>query len=208
MDKIKSTAMKYNADFDKYLEKFPYLGEAEKATNVPKTAMAAGLVSVSTFCFCFFLGMPFICNAIGFFYPTYMSFKAIESAQTNDDKHWLTYWVVFAFLNVVEEFSGFILSWFSYYYFCKLAFLIFLFFPKYNGAEFIYNNAIRPLLLKYESLIDAKANMVGEKISQSTKFAQSQAERISEFAEPLIDAAATQPAGADTINSDLKEKDL
>lgn len=43
---------------------------------------------------------------VGFVYPAYMSFKAIESPEKSDDTQWLTYWVVFASLTVLEIFSG------------------------------------------------------------------------------------------------------
>ena len=51
--------------------------------------------------------MSLICDVVGFVYPTYMSFKAIESGDddTFDDRQWLVYWVVFAFLNMVEVVS-------------------------------------------------------------------------------------------------------
>ncbi len=48
---------------------------------------------------------------MGFIYPTYMSFKAIESKGTDDDKLWLTYWVVFGFFNIIETFTDVILYW-------------------------------------------------------------------------------------------------
>lgn len=38
-----------------------------------------------------------LCSLIGFAYPAYMSFKAIQTADAKDDKQWLTYWVVFSF---------------------------------------------------------------------------------------------------------------
>jgi hypothetical protein len=71
-------------------------------------------------------------NLVGFVYPAYASFKAIESADKEDDKQWsaarvwraglarmltrlcgpprLTYWVVFSFLTVIEYFSSWILN--------------------------------------------------------------------------------------------------
>ena len=41
----------------------------------------------------------------------YESIRAIESAGTVDDTQWLTYWVVFSFLNVIEYWSRTILYW-------------------------------------------------------------------------------------------------
>ena len=41
-----------------------------------------------------------------FAYPAYCSIKALETLNEQDDKKWLTYWVVFAFFSVLEFFAG------------------------------------------------------------------------------------------------------
>lgn len=58
----------------------------------------------------------------------------------------LMYWVIFAFLSLMETFSAVILTWFPLYYALKLAFLVFLFLPQTKGAEFIYSNFLGPSL--------------------------------------------------------------
>ncbi len=49
---------------------------------------------------------------VGFVYPAYASFKAIESPDKHDDTMWLTYWVVFAVFSIAETFSDTLLWWF------------------------------------------------------------------------------------------------
>lgn len=68
-------------------------------------------------------------NLIGFVYPAYMSFKAIESEDKNDDTMWLTYWVVYSFFTIIEGFADVLLFWIPFYYAAKLAFLFWLFLP-------------------------------------------------------------------------------
>lgn len=46
--------------------------------------------------------------------------KALESHNKEDDTKWLTYWVVYGFFSVAEFFSDLILSWFPFYYICKV----------------------------------------------------------------------------------------
>ena len=41
------------------------------------------------------VGASVLSAAVGFFYPSYMSFKAVKSEEKEDDKQWLTYWVVY-----------------------------------------------------------------------------------------------------------------
>lgn len=35
---------------------------------------------------------------VGLAYPSYLSFKAVESPAKTDDVQWLTYWTVYAFM--------------------------------------------------------------------------------------------------------------
>ena len=39
----------------------------------------------------------FLGSFVGFVYPAYMSIKAIETKGGDDDKQWLTYWLVYSF---------------------------------------------------------------------------------------------------------------
>ena len=42
-------------------------------------------------------GAPFLCDFIGFVFPAYLSFKAVETPDTRDDTQWLTYWIVYRY---------------------------------------------------------------------------------------------------------------
>jgi hypothetical protein len=50
-------------------------------------------------------GASFFSHFVGFAYPAYASFKAIETRSPDDDKQWLMYWVVFACFAMIESFS-------------------------------------------------------------------------------------------------------
>jgi receptor expression-enhancing protein 5/6 len=103
------------------------------------------------------IGFPYISvtNTIGFLYPAYESFKAIEqNGDLTNDVHWLTYWVVFAFTMVLESFTEWFIDKIPFYSLFKMAFLLFLFWDYTQGATLIYKKCIRPLLLQNQAQID------------------------------------------------------
>jgi len=87
-------------------------------------SLLAGIMAVM-----FGVGSTYITNLIGVAYPAFMSFMALESVGTEDDKQWLTYWVCFGAFNIIDQFAGVILTFIPFYYFLKLGFLVYLFHP-------------------------------------------------------------------------------
>jgi len=83
--------------------------------------------------------------------------QAIESKATHDDTKWLTFWFVhsiFSLVNtIVKTACGFVAYSIPFYgevYFVFLGVLAFG-----GGARALYRAVLRPLLLKYESRLDA-----------------------------------------------------
>merc|ERR1712216_502210 len=60
---------------------------------------------------------------LGFLYPAYASYKAIESEATDDDTQWLTYWVVYSMLMIFESFADYSVFWIPGYRFAKCGFI-------------------------------------------------------------------------------------
>jgi receptor expression-enhancing protein 5/6 len=97
-------------------------------------------------------GFKLVTDLVGFLYPAYMSFKSMESSAqkgVDDATQWLTYWVVFSVLTVMEGVAPFIMEWIPMYYVLKVAIIVWLYHPKTTGAEVIYNQVVRPYILPY-----------------------------------------------------------
>jgi len=92
----------------------------------------------------------------GFLYPAYMSCKALEHEKTAEKSRtqWLTYWVVFSALLFIDLSFGWLISFIPFYHVIKLLLLLWLFYPKSNGAEIVYSKFLRPWLKLHEKEID------------------------------------------------------
>ena len=89
-----------------------------------------------------------------------MSFKAIESPDKEDDKKWLTYWIVFGFFTLFDTPLSYALYFLPFYYPVKLLFYVWMFYPNTNGALWLYNNIIVKMLRKYQPIIDEKLDQL------------------------------------------------
>ncbi|RIA89184.1 TB2/DP1, HVA22 family-domain-containing protein [Glomus cerebriforme] len=169
MEAIQAKLKYYNAQADKELAKYPQIIKLEQQTNIPKTYMAAGVVGFVFFLIFFDIWGQLLSNLIGWLYPAYTSFKAIESEGKADDTQWLTYWTVFGFVNIVEFFSDTILYWLPLYYLFKTIFFLWLFLPPFKGAQLIYSKFLRPVLLTYQGDVDASLSKLKSKVGEATK---------------------------------------
>eukprot|EP00850_Spirogloea_muscicola_P018386 SM000168S02585 [mRNA] locus=s168:22381:23870:- [translate_table: standard] len=100
-----------------------------------------------------FLVRPVVILA-SFAYPSYASFKAVESKSVDAAVNWLLYWIVFALFSVVEYFSSWLLNW-DFYNVLKLAFILWLQLPQTKGATVLYTRLVQPQLKQHEDQIDS-----------------------------------------------------
>ena len=120
------------------------------------------IIGLSICAFFVFIGYSdhLITTVVGIAYPIFWSIRAIESPDSDDDKQWLTYWVVFALFSFIDLFSGFVLKFIPFYFFFKLLFLVWCFLPNFKGASIIYDVILIKIFKKYEKEIE----QVGERI--------------------------------------------
>ena len=96
----------------------------------------------------FGFGSSYITCLLGVAYPAFMSFLTLEKEDEEEEKQWLTYWVVYGLFNIVDHFAGFILHFIPFYYVLKLAFLVFLFHPSTKGATYVYDKYLSEAVFK------------------------------------------------------------
>ena len=116
------------------------------------------------------LGGSVVARLVGYFYPAFESFKALESIGTRDDRKWLTYWVVFSLLTVIEDnILDPIVGLVPFYFLIKMGFLIFLYAPLTNGAQIIYDKVVMPVFKQYEDQIDDVIEKVEDNLQYKEK---------------------------------------
>ncbi|GAA47648.1 receptor expression-enhancing protein 5 [Clonorchis sinensis] len=155
MDRLRSLRTK----LDDYLHKDNPLNDllkkAEEKTKVDRVNLVLGAIVIFVVYLIFGYGTSFLASFVGFLYPAYRSIKALETEDKEDDKKWLTYWVVFAAVSVFEAFTDILFYWIPLYSLLKCCMFLFMMIPtEPNGSVLIYQRIIRPYFLKHEKKLD------------------------------------------------------
>ena len=143
----------------------------EKKTEVNPKVIVGGLILALILTTTKWFSSYVTC-LVGVLCPTYMSLKAIESPEDDDDKQYLTYWVVYGLFSVIDVFTSFLVKRIPFYYTIKLGFLIWLFMPNFRGAVYIYNLVVGPIFRKYEPKFDRGVDKIvnrGKDITEKAK---------------------------------------
>lgn len=92
----------------------------------------------------------------GYAYPAYECFKTVEKNKPEIEqlRFWCQYWILIAMLTIFERVGDNFVSWVPMYSEAKLAFVIFLWYPKTKGTTYVYDSFFRPYMAKHETEID------------------------------------------------------
>ncbi|XP_024535199.1 HVA22-like protein e [Selaginella moellendorffii] len=81
-------------------------------------------------------------------YPLYASIQAVESPNKEDDVQWLTYWVLYSFVTLLELALGTVLAWIPIWPTLKLVAACWLVLPQFKGAAYVYEHFVKDHPLK------------------------------------------------------------
>jgi receptor expression-enhancing protein 5/6 len=110
-----------------------------------------GFLFVAGLLLLLFSGFTIVVTCYTVIYPGLLSIRAINSKKKDDDKTWLTYWLIFGLLNVAETFLGFVFYFIPYWTWVRIGLFIWLL--QFNGSKTLYDTVLRDLLAKNKDLI-------------------------------------------------------
>ncbi|KAI4318807.1 hypothetical protein MLD38_032474 [Melastoma candidum] len=95
---------------------------------------------------------------LGYAYPAFQCFKSIEKRRVDDRelRFWCQFWILMAILTIVERVADVVISWLPMYGELKLAFIIYLWYPKTQGTGYIYETLLRPFITDHETDFETK----------------------------------------------------
>lgn len=93
---------------------------------------------------------------LGYAYPAFECFKIVEMNKPEIEQliFWCQYWIIIAALTVFERVGDAFISWLPMYSEAKLAFIVYLWYPKTKGSTYVYETFVKPFVAKHETDID------------------------------------------------------
>jgi len=140
---------------DKIAQGIPLIMKASEKTKQRPGHIMLALIIITPILILVFLGAQILTVFLTVIYPGYKSILALETTDDpEDDKMWLTYWIFFGLLTLIDEFAFFIVAMIPFYFYIKLGFFVFLFSPQTKGALKLYHGFLRGLLKKHQKSIE------------------------------------------------------
>ncbi|KAI3750777.1 hypothetical protein L2E82_21591 [Cichorium intybus] len=93
---------------------------------------------------------------LAYAYPAYECFKNVEKNKPDLEllRFWCQYWILIAAMTVWDPFGDSIIGWLPMYSEAKLAFCVYLWYPKTKGTKYVYDSWLKPYIQKHEPEID------------------------------------------------------
>ena len=126
----------------------------QEKTGIKGIFVILGLVLCVIFVY-FNIFDSIITNLVGTLYPAFWTIKSLEQNSVEEQKKWLTYWVVFGSFIIVDMSSPVIVKFIPFYFVLKILFLIWLFMPGSSGCTIIYYLVVKKIFRYYEERIES-----------------------------------------------------
>ena len=126
----------------------------QEKTGIKGIFVILGLVLCVVFVY-FNILDTIITNLVGTLYPAFWTIKSLEQNLLEEQKKWLTYWVVFGSFIIIDMSSVVIVKFIPFYFVLKILFLIWLFMPGSNGCTIIYYLVVKKIFRYYEDKIES-----------------------------------------------------
>ena len=193
------------AILDPYAAMVPALVDASAKAGVNPGLLLAGIGSVALIILMLIQGWTILVTAVTVLYPAVHSIRAIESAGKDDDKVWLTYWMVFGLFNVAETFFGFVFYFIPYWDWLRLGLFIWLLLPNFNGAKVLYDGVIRNLLTQNKDLIARWISMTSNVAAAAQQDAMNQAKAAASDPTLMAKGLSMASQAQATVNETVKD---
>ena len=143
-----------NANQISLLEKWQkQMNLIQEKTGIKGIFVILGLVLCVIFVY-FNIFDSIITNLVGTLYPAFWTIKSLEQNSVEEQKKWLTYWVVFGSFIIVDMSSPVIVKFIPFYFVLKILFLIWLFMPGSSGCTIVYYLVVKKIFRYYEDTIE------------------------------------------------------
>lgn len=111
-------------------------------------------------------------------YPAWKSFLALQTPGADDDKKWLTYWITYGGVMILDGAASFVTSHIPFWGIFRLVFLISLIHGKTNTYLYVFDYVIKPFFDRFNGEIDTGLNSLDKAadnlVADGKKFAMDQ----------------------------------
>jgi len=146
-------------------------------------------------------GRSIIFNIIAVLYPAYKSMKALSTSDVEDDKRWLTYWVIYGFFMTMDPALAIVADIFPYFKIVKLIFFIWVMHGSTNGYLQVFHYVIGPLISQFDSDIQ-------QAIEQTQTLTQKIGAQAQKTGQKLLDQGIKDAFTTDQVNKDAAKSKI
>ncbi|CAM9749893.1 unnamed protein product [Ectocarpus sp. 13 AM-2016] len=183
-----------------------YMRQMEANYGGSRASWFLGLFSVVTVMLYFIGGLALIANLIGFCYPAFASFKAIDSPDALASQQLLSYWAIFGAFFTLETSFSFLTAAIPYYSIAKGFIFVYSFHPFTRGATHLYDVVIRPLVIQHVLPGSSQARRAPPSAASAAAATAGGSSSVPEFGERAVNTGAPAPTvAAGFVSPDLSE---